>query len=176
MKKLVVALVAISSLVLTSATSVLAVTGSISEGNGCVPSNQSSNNPILVCAPGLTCQVTNPAVPNGGLCKSGGVIQVDKPTQGFATLGNAISNILTLAFAVAVLIVLVMLILGAYEWMVSGGDKEAVGKARTRIINALIGLAVLAIAFALANVFGQFVGLDLKNLTIPAPNPNASGL
>lgn len=103
-------------------------------------------------------------------------IIVSKPDKGFTTLGNAISNIITLAFAVAVLIVLVMLILGAYEWMVSGGDKEAVAKARNRIINALLGLAVLAIAFALTNVFGQFVGISLTNITVPTPNPSASGL
>lgn len=103
-------------------------------------------------------------------------IIINKPQKGFSTLGNAISNIITIAFAVAVLVVLVMLVLGAFEWITSGGDKEAVGKARNRIINALIGLAILAIAFALANVAGQFVGLDLRNLTIPAPNPNAPGL
>ena len=95
---------------------------------------------------------------------------------GFKTLGNAITNILFLAFAVAALIVLIMLIIGAFEWITSGGDKENVAKARNRIINALIGLAVLAVAFALANVFAQFTGLNLGSLTIPTPDPNASGL
>lgn len=103
-------------------------------------------------------------------------INVGKPGAGFPTLGNAISNGLIVVFAVAVLIVLVMLILGAFEWITSGGDKEAVGKARNRIINALIGLAVLAIAFALANVAARFTGLSLTNLTIPSPNPDATGL
>lgn len=98
------------------------------------------------------------------------------PKTGFKTVGNFISNALTLAFAIALLIVLVMLIIGAYEWITSGGDKEAVGKARNRIINALIGLAVLAVAFALTNVFAQFVGLNLNNITIPTPNPDAQGL
>lgn len=103
-------------------------------------------------------------------------IQIGSPIFGFTTLGNAIANIITLAFAIAVLAVLVMLILGAFEWIVSGGDKEAVGKARNRILNALIGLAVLAIAFALVKVFGSFVGLNLTNITVPTPNPSASGL
>ncbi len=97
------------------------------------------------------------------------------PNTGFKTVGNAINNILTLAFAAAVLIVLVMLILGAYEWIVSGGDKEAVGKARNRILNALIGLVILAVAFALARVLAQFVGLNLNNLVIPSPDPGATG-
>lgn len=93
---------------------------------------------------------------------------------GFATIGDAIGNFLTIALAVAVLVVLVMLIIGAYEWITSGGDKEAVAKARNRIINALIGLVILAIAFALAKLAGQITGLgDITNLKIPTPNPDA---
>ncbi len=89
---------------------------------------------------------------------------------GYSDLGNFISNFLVLALAIAILVVLVMLIWGAFEWITSGGDKEAVGKARSRIINALIGLAVLAIAFALAKVAGQFLGFpDLKTIPIPTP-------
>lgn len=90
---------------------------------------------------------------------------------GFKTIGDFITNALTLSFALAILIVLVMLIWGAFEWITSGGDKEAVGKARGRIVNALIGLAVLAVAFALARVAGQFVGLDFSNIIIPTPQP-----
>ncbi len=64
-----------------------------------------------------------------------------------------------------------MLIIGAYEWIASGGDKENVAKARNRIINALIGLIVLAVAFALVRLLGQFTGLDITNLTVPTPGP-----
>lgn len=63
-----------------------------------------------------------------------------------------------------------MLIIGAFEWITSGGDKEAVGKARNRIINALIGLAVLAVAFALARLGAHFVGVDISNIKIPVPS------
>ena len=62
--------------------------------------------------------------------------------------------------------------------MISGGDKEAVGKARGRIINALIGLAVLAVAFALAKVAAQFLGfpnISTDGIPIPKPDPNAQG-
>ena len=94
--------------------------------------------------------------------------------QGYENLGDFISNFLILAFSIALLVVLVMLIWGAFEWITSGGDKDAVGKARNRIINALIGLAVLAVAFALAKVAGQFTGLDLGNIIIPTPPSSPS--
>lgn len=96
-------------------------------------------------------------------------IVISPPPQGYRDLGRFVTNILQLAFIVAVITVLVMLIWGAFEWIVSGGDKEAVGKARNRIINALVGLAVLAIAFALFKVAGQFLGFDTTQFTIPRP-------
>lgn len=92
--------------------------------------------------------------------------------KGYADLGEFISNFLLLAFSLGLLVVLVMLIWGAFEWITSGGDKDAVSKARNRIINALIGLAVLAVAFALARVAGQFTGLNITNIVIPTPKPS----
>jgi hypothetical protein len=89
---------------------------------------------------------------------------------GYSDLGKFINNIITLAFILAIIAVLFMLVWGAFEWIVSGGDKEAVAKARNRIINALIGLAVLAVAFALASVAGTFLGFDItKTIVIPKP-------
>lgn len=96
-------------------------------------------------------------------------IRITEPEEGYATLGKFVNNVLTLAFGLALLVVLVMLIWGAFEWITSGGDKEAVGKARGRIINALIGLAVLAIAFALARVGAEFVGINILDIKIPGP-------
>lgn len=106
-----------------------------------------------------------------------GKISIERPTQGFFSIGNFIGNALSVAFAVAIVVVLIMLIWGAFEWITSGGEKENVGKARNRIINALIGLAVLSVAYALAKVAGTFLGFEnLQNLTIPSPDKNSGGL
>lgn len=88
---------------------------------------------------------------------------------GYSNLGVFISNAISLIFIFAVIAVLIMLIWGAFEWITSGGDKEAVGKARNRILNALIGMAILAVAFAIFKVAGQFLGFDTLNFTIPTP-------
>ncbi len=126
----------------------------------------------------------DPCVPATDTCPSGYACLPDTATtfkcqygiaitppagKGFADLGSFVGNVLVLVFGLGILIVLVMLIWGAFEWITSGGDKEAVGKARNRIINALIGMAVLAIAFALATVASQFTGIDIRNITIPTP-------
>lgn len=108
---------------------------------------------------------------------TGGIIRISAPEKGFGTISSFISNALVLVFAVAAFIVLIMLIIGAFEWITSGGDKENVAKARNRIINALIGLVILAIAFAMTRLLAAFTGLDLGNLVIPSPDPaTPSGL
>src|SRR5437773_889592 len=45
----------------------------------------------------------------------------------FSTICDFIQKVLTLAFIIAVIVVLFMLVWGAFEWITSGGDKEAVG-------------------------------------------------
>ncbi len=102
-------------------------------------------------------------------------IKVDKPTignnpVGYTDLGDFINKSVSLVFIVAVIAVLIMLVWGGLQWILSGGEKEAVGEARRRIVNALIGLAILAVAFAIAQVAGTFLGFNLfSDLPIPSP-------
>lgn len=126
------------------------------------------------CEKDLVCQLTPPSTTTG-VCVKSGIVIVPPAGKGFPTLGSFITNTLTISFAVAILVVLVMLIWGAFEWITSGGDKETVGKARGRIVNALIGLAVLAIAYALARVAAQFLGFDIGNIEIPKPPATGPG-
>lgn len=96
-------------------------------------------------------------------------VVIATPAQGYKNLGAFIGNVLTVLFAIAALVVLFMLIYGIVS-AGTAGDKEATGKARGAIVNALIGLAVLAVAFALAVVAGQFLGFsDLSKIIIPQP-------
>ncbi len=100
-------------------------------------------------------------------------ITITPPNLGYHSLGTFITAVVNLVFIVGALAVLVMIVWGAVQWIFSGGEKEAVGKARDRILNALIGLAVLAVAVALAAAFGQFVGINIFQLIIPTPgDPN----
>lgn len=111
-----------------------------------------------------------------GATKAFAQIFINPPERGFRTLGNFISNAVTLVIAFGAIMVLFMLIWGAFEWITSGGDKENVAKARNRILNALIGLAVLAVVFALARFIGLFTGLDITNINVPTPDPSPSGI
>lgn len=98
-------------------------------------------------------------------------LNIQAPDQGYSDLGKFITNVIQLAFALAIVLVLIYLVWGAFDWITSGGDKDAVGKARSKIVNALIGIAVLAVAFALANTAAQFLGFgSVAQITIPTPS------
>lgn len=98
-------------------------------------------------------------------------IQITPTEGGYKNITDFINAALRLAFIVALLIVLVMFVWGAIEWITSGGEKENIDKAKKRITNALIGLVILAVAFAIVSLAGSFVGIDLLGrFTIPSPN------
>ena len=59
------------------------------------------------------------------------------------------------------------IILGAYQWMSSGGDKTNLQAARDKVINALIALIILLSVFAILNLVGQVFGINLTSFSIP---------
>lgn len=90
----------------------------------------------------------------------------------YQSLQSLFNNAVVLVFMVAAVLVFIMLLWGGLEWIMSGGDKEKVGNARKRIVNALVGLAILALAFLIMNVMGQIIGFQIlgKPFNIPTPN------
>lgn len=60
---------------------------------------------------------------------------------------------------------LIYFILGAFNWLTSGGDKEKVAKAQRYISNAVIGLLVLVLAWAATAIIGTMLDFDILNLT-----------
>lgn len=100
-------------------------------------------------------------------------ISIANPGVGYTNISDFLNAAIRLAFIVALIAVLVMLVWGAIQWIFSGGDKEAVAAARNRIIHALVGLAILAVAFALVTLAGSFVGINiLKPGGFNVPNPD----
>jgi len=73
----------------------------------------------------------------------------------------SLATILTFAikffFIFAGLAALLYLILGAFAWVTSGGDKEHVSKAQQKIQAAIIGLIVLVLVLSLIIVVEQVI-------------------
>lgn len=125
------------------------------------------------CGAGLICQPT--AVdPKTGSCetsdvsKSFGTIKpppellpftAPDPT-GKAGISKFLSNLVALFYGLAGIVLIFMLLWGAWDWMTSEGDKEKLDSARKKIINAIVGIILFAVAFAIIQVLGQFTGFQ----------------
>ena len=75
-------------------------------------------------------------------------------------IGGFIAAILQILFIIAGLLVFIYLVWGGLQWLTSGGDSGATQSARDRITAALVGLAIIAIAYALMQIITYFFGLD----------------
>jgi len=105
-------------------------------------------------------ELTNPVLPaNLG---SGSI------SQGGTIIGKLVSSIGGLFFIFAFCLTFLYLLTGGVSWLTSGGDKSKLENARDKITNALVGLVIVAAAYAVFALVGQFFGLDVKALKIPS--------
>ena len=95
-------------------------------------------------------------------------LSVPKP-PGFniEDLGLLISNAIGIALIIAGILVFAFLVMGGIQWITSGGDKSKTEEARNRITAALIGLAIVAAAWAVMQLVSYFFGIDITSGTIP---------
>lgn len=90
-------------------------------------------------------------------------VQVETP-RGFAlSFGDLLNGVLSFVLIIGALLVLFYLILGGIEWITSGGDKGKTEGARNKITAAVIGLIVLAAAWAILTVVLNFLGFRNLN-------------
>ncbi len=101
-----------------------------------------------------------------------GTVGFEKPAEAKITdLGRLISTGISVVIIVSGILVFVYLVWGGIEWLTSGGDKGKVEAARNRIVNALVGLAIIAASWALVRIIAYFFGVEagLSTFTIPKP-------
>lgn len=72
-------------------------------------------------------------------------------SAGFSTAveaENIVATIIKTMLTLLGIIFVVLMIFSGYQWMTAGGNEDAIKKARSRIINAIIGLAIVVFAYA----------------------------
>ncbi len=88
-----------------------------------------------------------------------------------ATVGGAISNLMTALMAIAVLAVFIYLVTAAFEWITAGGEKGKIESARNKITGAIIGLVILASVFVMIMIIQNFLGIHVFSFGNAAPAP-----
>lgn len=85
---------------------------------------------------------------------------------GVEYLQSFIPSLVGLVLVIGSIVFFFVFIIGAIQWMVSGGDKAAVEQARGKVTNALVGLVILFSAFAIVLAVEAFFDVDILTIDI----------
>jgi hypothetical protein len=108
----------------------------------------------LLAGPGGSGEITNPVLESLG------------QKTGLSFFQSFIPNLIGLGFVVGTIIFFFILILGAIQWISSGGDKQALEGARGKVTNAVIGIVILFSVFAVINIVEAFFKIKIMTLDI----------
>ncbi|MDD2822583.1 MAG: hypothetical protein PHQ59_00745 [Candidatus Daviesbacteria bacterium] len=84
---------------------------------------------------------------------------VDK--GGAGGINSVLTSSIILIYQVAIVLFVFMIVFGALQWIISGGEKEKIAAAQGRITNAVIGLVILGLAWVIVSVLGNFTGIKV---------------
>lgn len=79
--------------------------------------------------------------------------------EAFRDPGSIITAVVGALIILAAILAFLYLILGGIQWITSGGDKAGVEAARNKITNAIVGLIIVAAAYAIMILIVNFLGL-----------------
>jgi len=85
-----------------------------------------------------------------------------------------LQGIIRIAFLAAVVFAFIFLLWGGIQWILSGGDKEKYDQAKNKIVAALVGMAIVALAWLIIKLVTWFFGLpDIFGTNQPFKFPKA---
>jgi hypothetical protein len=73
---------------------------------------------------------------------------------------------INLLLGIAGVLAFLFLLFGGTQWITAGGDKDALDKSRKRIVQALIGLAVVFSAYAIIFIIRVLFNVNLVQFTL----------
>lgn len=76
-------------------------------------------------------------------------------------LGSFVSKSFSAVILVAGLATFMYLIYGGLSWIMAGGDKGKLEEARAKITNGIVGLAIVASAWAIYLLIDYFFGIGI---------------
>lgn len=89
---------------------------------------------------------------------------------GFTCIADFVMRIVDVAIIGGSILLLAFLVWGGLEWLMAGSDKGKVESARNRLVNALIGLTIIVVSYAVWRVVLYFFGISAPNICA-AENP-----
>jgi hypothetical protein len=82
--------------------------------------------------------------------------------------------LINVGYILCVLAFVLLLIFGGIQWITSGGSKEKLEGARSKIINAVTGLFILFILWVILKTVNVVFGINLGNVGVPYVGPSGA--
>jgi len=76
------------------------------------------------------------------------------------SLQKIVTFFLTLLVIAGILLALVFITFGAFQWITSGGSKEKIDKARKKFLFSVMGLVIISLSFVIIGLVAGALGLD----------------
>lgn len=86
--------------------------------------------------------------------------------SGTEFLNLMLPHLIGLALIIGIVIFLFILLIGAIQWITSGGDKAGIESARGKITNAFIGIIILLAVFVLIKLVEDFFGINILTIDL----------
>lgn len=95
----------------------------------------------------------------------GGIIVSDSAfgQKSLTNLELIISRMIGLLTVIASVAFVLYFILGAVNWIVAGGDASKIQKARDQMVQGVIGLVVVILAYSIMGIVGTVLGINILN-------------
>jgi len=103
--------------------------------------------------------ITNPVLP-----KEGSLTEINKSGGPLASLMARLWQTMVI---IGSLLVILYFVWGAIDWLTAGGNEEKLKKARGRMVDAFIGLALLVASYAIMRFMEFVFGFSLVDIKWP---------
>jgi hypothetical protein len=91
---------------------------------------------------------------------------------GIATISNLsciFSNIVSYALGFAGIVLFILLIMGGFRFITSGGDPKAVEGARKTLTSAITGLVLILVSYLILVLIKNITGVDVTKFNVVLP-------
>jgi len=84
-------------------------------------------------------------------------------------LGVLLERVIAYALGFAGIVLFVLLVVGGFKFITSGGDPKAVEGARKTLTSAIAGLIIILLSYLILLLITNITGVDVTNFNIVLP-------
>jgi glucose uptake protein GlcU len=86
-----------------------------------------------------------------------------------ADLSGVFKNVVGYALGFAAIVLFILLLVGGFKFITSGGDPKAIEGAKKTLTSAIIGLVVILVSYLILVLIKNITGVDVTNFNIVLP-------